>query len=118
MSETAEHFIYKITTKQVWDHADPNGVLEGMPIDRADGFMHFSTAEQLRETLSLHFKGQHDLVLLAVPVAAVVDGLKWEPSRGGVLFPHLYAELPLSAVAWARPVSVSDNGVPDMPALS
>ena len=75
-----------------------------------DGFVHFSTAGQLAETLRRHFAGQGDLVLLAVPADALGPGLRWEPSRGGDLFPHLYAPLPLSAIVWSAPIAADADG--------
>jgi uncharacterized protein (DUF952 family) len=86
-----------------------------MPVDQADGFLHFSTASQLRETMRLYFAGQSGLMLLAVPAARFGNELKWEPSRGGALFPHLYAPLPLNAVAWSAEIAVADNGEVDLP---
>ncbi len=74
----------------------------GAPIDQRDGFVHFSTAAQLAETAAKHFAGQSDLILVAVDAEALGPLLKWELSRGGELFPHLYAALPMSAVRWAR----------------
>jgi uncharacterized protein (DUF952 family) len=103
-------FIYKITTGEVFAASQAKGVLVGMPIDLADGFLHFSAAEQLPETLSLYFAGQSDLALIAVRTADVADNLKWEVSRGGALFPHLFAELPLSQVAWSASISVAGDG--------
>ena len=87
-----------------------------MPIDAADGYMHFSTAAQLAETLRLHFAGQSDLVLLAIRSADLGANLVWEPSRGGALFPHLYGgPLPTSAIAWQAPLSVAADGSCTLP---
>ena len=107
--------IYKIATADAVAQAQPTGRFTGMPIDHRDGYIHFSTAAQLGETLSLHFRGQSDLLLLAVRTAEVAQALKWEASRGGALFPHLYAPLSLSAVAWTAPVSVAADGSVDLP---
>lgn len=107
--------IYKVTTRALWDAGQADGVLPRSPIDVADGYMHLSTAGQLRETLRLHFAGQGDLVLCAVPVDAVAADLKWEPSRGGALFPHLFAPLPLSAVAAHHEIAVGNDGSCDLP---
>lgn len=99
-------FIYKIVPAPLWDDARRAGVFAGAPVDLADGFIHFSTAEQVAETAARHFAGARDLVLLAVDVNALTArGLKWEPSRGGALFPHLYAPLPVSAVVWEKPLA-------------
>lgn len=103
--------IYKIATAASFAPARLAGHYEGMPIDLADGYMHFSTAAQLAETLRLHFKGQADLVLLAVRTADLGQGLVWEPSRGGQLFPHLYgAPLDLDAIEWDAPIAVDAMG--------
>ncbi|MBV8756535.1 MAG: DUF952 domain-containing protein [Deltaproteobacteria bacterium] len=89
--------IYKIATRAQWQAAEATGVFTGAPVDVADGYIHFSTAEQLPETLAKHFAGQRDLLLIAVEADALGEALRWEPSRGGALFPHLYAPLPVAA---------------------
>lgn len=107
----APRLIYKIATRTSLADARHSGQYAGMPIDLDDGYMHFSTAAQLSETLRLHFKGQSDLVLLAVRAADLGDDLIWEPSRGGQLFPHLYgAPLDLAHVEWQEPISVDADG--------
>ena len=109
-------FVYKIATLDAYGPARAKSHFAGMPIDAADGYMHFSTAAQLAETLRLHFAGQTDLVLLAVPAAALGDGLVWEPSRGGELFPHFYGgPLPTAAIAWEAPISVTPEGACSLP---
>jgi uncharacterized protein (DUF952 family) len=90
--------IYKISPRALWQEAERTGVFRGSPLDRQDGFIHFSTAGQAVETAAKHFAGESDLVLVAVDAAALGDRLKWEPSRGGALFPHLYGDLALEAV--------------------
>ena len=95
--------IYKITPRDAWIEAEEAGVFTGAPVDVADGFIHFSTAEQATETAAKHFEGQEDLVLVAVDTEKL-DDLRWEPSRGGALFPHLYGPLPMDAVVWVRPM--------------
>jgi uncharacterized protein (DUF952 family) len=102
--------IYKICERAPWQAAEREGVFRGAPVDRADGYIHFSAADQLRETASRHFAGQADLVLVAVEAAALGPALKWEPSRGGALFPHLYGDLPLAAVAWVRALPLGPDG--------
>ena len=102
--------IYKICPKPLWAKAEAAGVFEGAPIDLADGYIHFSTADQVAETASKHFAGQADLLLIAIDGAALGDALKFEPSRNGALFPHLYAELPLAAVLWVKPLPIGDDG--------
>lgn len=109
--------IYKITTAAAFAPARVSGQFEGMPIDLGDGYMHFSTAAQLSETLRLHFAGQSGLLLLAVPTADLGSDLIWEPSRGGELFPHLYGgPLNLANVVWEEPISVAADGSCSLPA--
>lgn len=108
-------FIYKIATREVAEASRAAGAFTGMPVDAADGYLHFSTASQLPETLRLHFKGQGDLVLMAVRAADVGDALRWEPSRGGVLFPHLYGPLPMSAVVREARITVDAQGNCELP---
>ena len=90
--------IYKVLRPGEWREAQQRGVFAGAPVDVRDGFIHFSTQDQLEETIARHFAGERELVVLEVDAAALGEKLKWEPSRGGALFPHLYGELPLSAV--------------------
>ncbi len=85
--------IYKILPASAWAAAKQAGLFAGAAVDLADGFIHFSTAVQMRETAARHFAGQAGLVLVAFEAAALGPRLKWEPSRGGALFPHLYATL-------------------------
>ena len=86
------------------------GSFNGSPVDLADGFIHFSTAAQVRDTAAKHFAGMPDLLLVAVPAAAILDAIKWEPSRGGDLFPHLYGSLPVAAVSWVKPLPIAPDG--------
>jgi uncharacterized protein (DUF952 family) len=102
--------IYKISTRSLWGEAERTGAFIGAPVDRADGFIHFSTREQVKETASRHFAGQGDLVLVAVDAAALGAALRYEPSRGGALFPHLYGPLQLTAVRWVKPLEVEPEG--------
>ena len=97
MSDTLK-VIYKICQRQDWQEAHTAGIYTGAPVDLADGFIHFSSAEQVAETAAKHFAGQEGLVLLAVDANVLGDELRWEVSRGGALFPHLYASMPASAV--------------------
>ena len=90
--------IYKIVPASLWRAAEATGVFEGAAIDRQDGYIHLSTAEQVRETATRHFAGQDDLLLVAVDAERLGPSLRWEPSRGGALFPHLYAALHLAEV--------------------
>jgi len=102
--------IYKICRQDLWRQAEAAGVFEGAPVDVRDGFIHLSTAAQVRETAAKHFAGQDDLVLVAVDANALSHSLRYEPSRGGELFPHHYGPLPLSAVRWVRPLSLGSEG--------
>lgn len=110
--------IYKIAPRALWHAAEAKGVFDGAPVDLADGYIHFSTAGQLHETAAKHFAGQDDLLLIAVDAAALGDSLRFEPSRGGALFPHLYAALPVNAAAWARPLPLGGDGRHIFPDLS
>ncbi len=102
--------VYKVVSESLWETAIDAGELKGSPVDLADGFIHLSTAEQLPETLRRHFAGQVGLLILKVDVGRLLalsgDRLRWEPSRGGDLFPHLYGPLPVEAVAEVTPFAV------------
>ncbi|MFN3549314.1 MAG: DUF952 domain-containing protein [Mesorhizobium sp.] len=102
--------IYKICTAAQWREAEDKGVFHGAPVDLADGYIHFSTAGQVAETAAKHFAGQGDLLLVAVDAAVLGDALKWEVSRGGEPFPHLYAPLDPRSALWARPLPLGDDG--------
>lgn len=102
--------VYKIVATEEWAEAEAAGVFKGASVDRADGFIHFSTAEQAPETAAKWFAGRGDLTLAAIDAEALGDDLRWEPSRGGALFPHLYAPLPMSAVLWSRPLPLGADG--------
>lgn len=102
--------IYKICPRDLWREADKAGFFAGAPVDLADGFIHFSTAAQLRETAAKHFAGQSDLLLITVDEAKIAAGLRFEPSRGGALFPHLYDILPLAAVISVMPLPLGADG--------
>lgn len=107
--------IYKIFKTPEWADLRETGETLGAPIDLADGYIHFSTAEQAAETVAKHFAGQDDLMLAAIEVERLGDALKWEVSRGGAEFPHLYAPLRLSAVVWCQPLPLT-NGSHQFPA--
>jgi uncharacterized protein (DUF952 family) len=102
--------IYKICTAGLWKEAKACGRFDGAPIDVQDGYLHFSTPLQVRETAARHFSGQTDLLLVAVDANTLGDNLRYEPSRGGDLFPHLYGPLPLSAVLWSMPLPLGPDG--------
>ena len=101
--------IYKILRSDEWSDLKINGESQGAPIDIADGFVHFSTAAQAAETAKRHFAGVDGLFLLALDGEKLGDALKWEPSRGGDLFPHLYGPLRLADVLWAQPLPLVDG---------
>jgi uncharacterized protein (DUF952 family) len=109
--------IYKICPETLWREAERAGRFDGASVDHADGFIHFSTAEQAVETAARHFAGQDGLLLVAIDAAALGPALKYEVSRGGALFPHLYAPLPLSAVIWAKPLPLGADGRHVFPAM-
>ncbi|MDB5593552.1 MAG: dihydroorotate dehydrogenase [Hyphomicrobiales bacterium] len=96
--------IYKIAPASLWQEAEEAGVFTGAPVDLADGFIHFSTADQARETAAKHFAGQRDLVVVSVEADGLAPDLKWEPSRGGDLFPHLYRPLRVDEIARVDPL--------------
>ncbi len=105
-----ERTIYKIVPTTLWESAQASGIFKGAPIDLADGFIHFSTAAQVRETAAKHFSGQPDLLLVSIDATALGEALKYEVSRGGALFPHLYAPLPLSAATAVIPLPLGPDG--------
>jgi uncharacterized protein (DUF952 family) len=109
--------IYKILSAAEWQAAERDGVFKGAGIDIADGFIHFSTAEQAAETAAKHFAGQAGLVLVAVDAEKLGPALKWEVSRGGQLFPHLYASLPTRNVAWVKPLPLDASGKHSFPVV-
>ena len=110
--------VYKIVPADLWDAAMAAGRFEGAPVDQSDGFIHLSTAGQVRETARRHFGGQHDLLLVTVDAAALGEALRYEPSRGGALFPHLYGPLLASAVIGAVPLPVGPDGEHGFPPLA
>ena len=109
--------IYKICPEALWREAEKAGRFEGAPVDLADGFIHFSTADQVEETAAKHFAGQTGLLLIVIDGQRLGDALKYEPSRGGALFPHLYGPLDLTAVMWVKQLPVGSNGNHVLPAL-
>lgn len=109
--------IYHMCTRAEWDTSQAAGRYDGSSQDRADGFIHFSTARQVRESAAKHRAGQDGLVLLAVDPGALGDALRWEPSRGGDLFPHLYGPLPLGAVLRADDLPLGPDGAHVFPPL-
>lgn len=110
--------IYKILSQTEWAAAQAKGVFEGSAVDLADGYIHFSTAAQAGETARRHFAGQDDLVVLALEAEALGEALVWEPSRGGDLFPHLYASLPTDKVIEVTAAPLGPDGIPELGALA
>jgi uncharacterized protein (DUF952 family) len=102
--------LYKIVPATLWREAERQGVFRGSAVDARDGFIHFSTAAQVVETAARHFAGQDGLLLVSVDSARLGPALKWEPSRGGALFPHLYGALELAAVAKVEPLPLGPDG--------
>lgn len=104
--------VYKLLTRAEWDAAKAKGAFEGAPVDLADGFIHFSTAAQAQETARRYFAGVEQLLAVGFDAGALGDGLKWEPSRGGDLFPHLYGPLPTALAASEHDIALDADGVP------
>jgi len=109
--------IYKICPAALWREAERDGVFRGAPVDLADGFIHFSSADQVAETAAKHFAGQSDLLLVRVQAAKLGDALRWEPSRGGALFPHLYGPLQLQHVHKIEALPLGGDGAHAFPPL-
>lgn len=109
--------IYKIVSAAEWRQAQTDGVFRGAPIDLKDGYIHFSTADQVAETAARHFAGRDGLVLVSVDAGALGEALKWEPSRGGKLFPHLHAPLDTGAAVAVDPLPLDPDGVHRFPPL-
>ncbi len=107
--------VYKIVTSAAFEAAKGEGRFEGSSDDLRDGYIHFSAAHQLDGTLAKHFAGQRDLVLLAVDADRLGADLRWEISRGGERFPHLYAPLDRAAVLWAKPLRLGQDGLHVLP---
>ncbi len=105
--------VYKILSRHEWDEATATGIFSGSGADLRDGYIHLSTAEQAGETARLHFAGREDLVLVELEAEALGPKLKWEPSRGGQLFPHVYEPLRTEAALSARPLRLNASGWPD-----
>ncbi len=99
--------VFKVVGREEWAAAEREGIFHGAAIDLKDGYIHLSDADQLLKTVSLYFADRDDLVLVALDAEAF-PAMKWEPSRGGALFPHLYAALPLDSVAWTKLFSSRD----------
>jgi uncharacterized protein (DUF952 family) len=109
--------IYKILPRAAWELALASGCFEGAGVDLQDGYIHFSTSAQAAETARRYFRNQPDLVVLEVEGDDLGDALKWEPSRGGDLFPHLYAALACEQVSAVHPAPLDDDGFPRLDGL-
>lgn len=109
--------IYKICPRILWREAEADHVFRGAPVDLADGFIHFSNSEQVEETAAKHFASVHDLVLVAVEADRLGPALKYEVSRGGARFPHLYGPLPMEAVRWVIALPLGPDGKHQFPRL-
>ncbi len=110
--------IYKICPAEMWQAAVAAGVFRGSPVDLKDGFIHFSTAKQVKETAEKYFAARPGLVLVAFDAASLGPTLRYEPSRGGDLFPHLYGPLDPKSALWAKSLELSGGAhvFPDLPA--
>ena len=117
MTDPANRTIYKITTVQAWDEAVKSGAFAGSADDVRDGFIHLSAAHQVAVTARKYFSGVEGLVLVAVAPDALGPVLKWEPSRGGDLFPHCHGPLPVQAARWVRALPLDSSGVPCLAGL-
>ncbi len=105
--------VFKILSRAEWQAAQAAGKFTGSAVDRQDGYIHLSTAAQAADTARLHFEGQAGLVLLTLDAEALGEALRWEPSRGGQLFPHLYGPLPTADVKAVRDLPLNAEGWPD-----
>jgi len=106
---------YKVLTAPQMAQFLADGVFKGAPVDLADGYIHLSALPQLAETIDKHFAGQSDLFIATVDLAALGDAVRWEESRGGALFPHIYADLPLSAITAHGPLQRAADGAVILP---
>ena len=117
MTQAVAATLYNIVCDADWAGWQAAHRFRGAAVDLADGYIHLSTAAQVAATAAKHFAERADLVLVAVSAAALADGLRYEPARGGDLFPHVYGELPLAAVQWAAPLPLGADGRHLFPAL-
>jgi|APTNR8051073442_1049403.scaffolds.fasta_scaffold07511_3 uncharacterized protein (DUF952 family) len=104
-----ESIAYKIEAASAWALAKQIGIYHGSPLDKADGFIHLSALAQLQRTFELYFDGQSDLIVATIDLDKISNMVKWEASRGGALFPHIYGSLPMSAVLCVHPI-LNENG--------
>ncbi|MBO9378568.1 DUF952 domain-containing protein [Sphingomonas histidinilytica] len=111
----ADPIAYKVLLADEMARLEADGRFAGAPVDLADGYIHLSTAAQLDETVAKHFAGKEGLFVAAVDLSAFGDALRWEPSRGGALFPHLYAVLTLDSVVAYGPLERDEDGAIRLP---
>jgi len=109
-------FAYKLLTQDEWLAWKENGTFTGSPVDLADGYIHLSTREQTRETAGKWFADVDPLILVMVDLAALGEAVRWEPSRGGQLFPHIYGSIPMKAVSGNSKLRLNGSGAHDFPA--
>ena len=114
---SSSDLIYKIVPASLWREAEETGTLQGTEADRADGFLHFSTAGQIRETAEKYFAGQDGLTLIAADKNRLGAALRFEPSRGGALFPHLFGPMPVEAAVFAKALPLLEDGRHDFTGL-
>jgi uncharacterized protein (DUF952 family) len=114
---TSEQFVFKVAPRVAWEEGCRAGNYAGSADDLRDGFIHLSTRGQLAGTLAKHFRGQHDLVLVQFEAGLLGDALRWEVSRGGELFPHLYTALPAAMASAVHPLALGIDGVPLLPEI-
>ena len=112
---TPHQFVYKVAPRTAWDAACRSGIYEGSADDIRDGFIHLSAPDQVAGTLAKHFHGQDDLVLIQFETRALGEALRWEVSRGGIFFPHLYAGLPTRQAVAIRALRLDRDGIPMLP---
>ena len=102
--------LYKVVPSLVWKEAESTGFFRGAGIDLQDGFIHLSAPGQVVETVTLHFAGQKNLLLVTIDGDKLGDSLQWEPSRGGELFPHVYGAIPIETVERVDPLPLGEDG--------
>ncbi len=107
---SADLFAYKVLTRAQWTAFREDGTFTGAPVDIADGYIHLSARDQVMETVARHFAGQDDLVLAMIDLPALGGAVKWEASRGGALFPHVYGPIPMSAVTTKATLRLGPDG--------
>lgn len=112
IARVSDGILFKILHRERFERSEREGRLAWADVDVRDGFVHLSSAAQVRETARLHFAGQDGLVLVAIDASRLAPGsLRWEPSRNGALFPHVYGDVPLAAIAWSAPLPRGEDGL-------